>query len=277
MKLWPAALALVLISSGCVSNTPLHEAARKGDKAKVAELLQQGAKIDAKNARGCTPLFIAVENGDTETVEELLNHGADPAKRALLKHGNAPLHVAAQNGFDPIIELLLAKSTNNVDVRNSGGQTPLMLAAWARHPHTVTLLIKRGANPRAVDRHGWTALHTPWDAKPSDANYTSVMEILIANKAPVNAAAGIPLGYTPLMGAAMVGDKETVELLLELGARVNDADADGNTAYSLAAHERYSDVMSVLSERGGTRFNPISREPAETETEPTTTEEPANP
>lgn len=271
MKFWSAALALVLIVCGCASNTPLHKAAQKGNKAKVAELLQQGAKVDAKNVRGCTPLFIATENGDLETVQELLNHGANPAQRALFKHGNSPLHVAAQNGFNAIIEAFLVKATNlDVNLRNSTGQTPLMLAAWARRPQTVTLLIKHGARVGAVDRHGWTALHTPWNTKPADANYTSVMEILIANKAPVNAVAGVPLGYTPLMGAAMVGDEATVELLLEHGARVNDADAEGHTAFSIAEQQKYSDVMATLSEHGGTRFNPImpDQEPTEMSTEP---------
>ncbi len=263
MKFCTAVLALALIVQGCASHSALHQAVLKGDKAKIATLVEQGAKIDSRDARGRTPLFIAAENGDADTVEELLNHGANPTKGALLKHGNTPLHVAAQNGFNKIVELLLAKSTN-ADLRNSSGQTPLMLAAWARHPQTVTLLIKHGANVAARDHYDCTALHTPWHAKPADANYTSVMEILIANNAPVNAHARLPLGYTPLMGAASVGDKETVELLLEKGARVNDADVDGETAYSLAEYKRYEDVMGVISENGGTRFNPITPEPEPT-------------
>ncbi len=183
MRFWPAVLALALIVQGCASNSPLHQAVLKGDKNKVATLLQQGAKVDTRDSRGRTPLFIAAENGDADTVQELLDHGANPTKGALLRHGNTPLHVAAQNGFNNVIELLLHKSTN-ADLQNSASQTPLMLAAWARRPQTVTLLIKSGANPSRFDRYGWTALHTPWEAKPADANYTCVMEILVANKAP---------------------------------------------------------------------------------------------
>ncbi|MGZ4964983.1 MAG: ankyrin repeat domain-containing protein, partial [Limisphaerales bacterium] len=201
MRFWPAALALALIVQGCASNSPLHQAVLKGDKNKVATLLEQGAKIDARDAHGRTPLYIAADNGDADTVKELLDHGANPFKGALLKHKNTPLHVAAQNGFNNVIELLLRK-TKSADLQNSASQTPLMLAVWARRPQTVTLLIKNGANPAAYDRYGWTALHTPWKAKPADANYTSVMEILVANKARVNAQTGIPFGYTPLMGAA---------------------------------------------------------------------------
>lgn len=259
MKFWPAVLASALILQGCVSNSPLHQAALKGDKNKVETLLQQGAKIDARDSRGRTALFIAAENGDAATVKELLDHGANPNVGALLKHGNTPLHVAAQNGFNNVIELLLSKSTN-ADLRNSSDQTPLMLAAWARYPQTVTLLIKRGANPSAYDRYGCTALHTPWDAKPANANYTSVMEILVANKAPINAQARVPLGYTPLMGAALVGDKETVELLLDAGARVNIADERGESAVLIAEQQHYPDVVAALSERGGMRFNPITPE-----------------
>jgi ankyrin repeat protein len=259
MKLWPAVLALAFLVQGCVSNSPLHQAVTKGDKAKVETLLRQGAKIDARDSRGRTPLFIAAENGDVETVKELLDHGANPNKGALLKHGNTPLHVAAQNGFDKVIELLLAKYTN-ADLRNTADQTPLMLATWSRHPQTVTLLIKKGASPSAYDRYGWTSLHTPWKAKPADADYASVMEILIANKAPVNAKTGVPLGYTPLMGAAMVGDKETVELILDAGAKVNDADEHGQTALSYAEHRHYEDVVATLTEHGAIHFNPVSPE-----------------
>lgn len=269
MKFWPAAvLAFALIIQGCVSNAPLHQAVVKGDKKKVATLLEQGAKVDARDAHGRTPLFVAAENGDVDAVKELLDHGANPTKGALLKHGNTPLHVAAENGFDKVIELLLSKSTN-ADLRNSSGQTPLMLAAWARHPQTVTLLIKHGANPSAYDRYGWTALHTPWDAKPADANYTSVMEILVANKARVNAQTGAPSGYTPLMGAALVGDKETVELLMDAGAQVNVADEQGQSAISIAEHQHYPDVVAALSEHGATRFNPVRPEESQKEPDPT--------
>jgi len=273
MKFWPAVLAFALIIQGCASNSPLHQAVVKGDKNKVATLLQQGAKIDGKDMRGRTPLFIAAENGDADTVKELLDHGANPTKGALFKHGNTPLHVAAQMGFDKVIELLLSKSTN-ADLRNSADQTPLMLAAWARHPQTVTLLIKNGANPSAYDRYGWSALHTPWDAKPADANYTSVMEILIANKARVNVSAGIPFGYTPLMGAAMVGDKETVELLLDSGARVNDSDEHGQTALSIAEQQHYPDVVATLTEHGGARWNPILPDELKEPSEPMTDQDP---
>ncbi|MDB6056527.1 MAG: serine/threonine-protein phosphatase 6 regulatory ankyrin repeat subunit A-like isoform [Verrucomicrobiales bacterium] len=267
MKFWPAVLALALIVQGCVSKSPLHQAVAKGDKAKVATLLEQGAKIDSRDSRGCTPLFIAAENGDADSVKELLAHGANPNKGALLKHGNTPLHVAAQRGFDKVIELLLTKYTN-ADLRNSAGQTPLMLAAWARHPQTVTLLIKNGANPSAYDRYGWAALHTPWNAKPADSDYTAVMEILVANKARINAKTGVPFGYTPIMGAAMAGDKETVELLLDAGAKVNDADEHGQTALSYAEHKHYEDVVAVLSEHGAMQFNPVAPEQLQEPIEP---------
>jgi uncharacterized protein len=272
MKFWPAVLALSLIIQGCASTgSALHQAVLKGDKTQVTTLLDKGAKIDARNSRGCTALYLAAENCNPELVQVLLDHKADFNKGALLKHGNTPLHIAAQNGCDTVIEALLKSiPTNRVDLQNSLNQTPLMLAAWSRHPKTVTLLLKHGADPTVADRYGCTALHTPWDAKPADSDYSAVMEILVAYKAPVNAQARVPLGYTPLIGACMVGDKDTVELLLDAGAHVNDIDHDGQTAYSIAAYQRFTEVMSVLAEHGGTRHNPITPDSQQTApTEPT--------
>ncbi len=274
MKFWPAALAFALILQGCSS--PLHNAAMKGEKYKVIELLDKGAKIDARDRRGCTPLFVAAEYGNTDTVQELLNRGADPTKGALLRRGNTPLHIAAKNGFNQVLEALLAKYTN-ADVRNISRQTPLMLAAWGRHPQTVTLLIKHGADVNARDRYGCTALHAPWDAPPADPDYAAVMDILVANKADVNFAARVPFGYTPLMGAAMVGDKETVELLLEKGGRINDVDENGETAYSIAEDRKYSDVAAVLAEHGGDRNNPVVRKTERERAAESTTEDTTNP
>jgi ankyrin repeat protein len=265
MKFWPAVLALALFVQGCAS--PLHQAAMKGEKYKVIELLDKGAKVDAKDSHGRTPLFLAAEFGNLDTVQELLKRGADPTKGALLSHGDTPLHVAARNGLDKVIELLLTKYTN-ADVQNSSRQTPLMLAAWGRHPQTVTLLIKSGADVYAMDRYGWTALHTPWDAAPADPDYSAVMEILVANKANVNVYARIPPGYTPLMGAAMVGDKNTVELLLEKGARANDVDGNGQTAYTMAAEKNWTDVMTILADRGGTRYTATPTQGRTIEPEP---------
>ncbi len=56
---------------------PIHAAAaRKGNTAMVALLLDAGAQVNARQHAGFTPLHQAAQNGDAELVTLLLSHGA---------------------------------------------------------------------------------------------------------------------------------------------------------------------------------------------------------
>ena len=57
-------------------------------------------------------------------------------------------------------------------------------------------------------------------------------------------------GETALMFAARVGDLESAKLLVAAGADVNDADAWGVSATSLAAHSGFTDVVLFLLDKG---------------------------
>jgi len=61
----------------------------------------------------------------------------------------------------------------------------------------------------------------------------------------------IPAGdETALLFAARVGDLESARLLVKAGASVNDADAWGVSAVTLAAHSGFDDVVDFLLEKG---------------------------
>jgi ankyrin repeat protein len=55
----------------------------------------------------------------------------------------------------------------NPNAKNTGGLTPLMIAAFSNHDMIVSLLLKAGANPELKDGHGKTALML---AKENDAD-----------------------------------------------------------------------------------------------------------
>src|SRR5262249_7150019 len=57
-------------------------------------------------------------------------------------------------------------------------------------------------------------------------------------------------GETALMFAARVGDLESAKLLVSAGADVNDKDAWGVSAATLAAHSGYGNVLAFLLDRG---------------------------
>src|SRR5207247_2012811 len=61
----------------------------------------------------------------------------------------------------------------------------------------------------------------------------------------------IPAGdETALLFAARVGDLDSTRLLVAAGANVNDADAWGVSAVTLAAHSGYGDVVEFLLDKG---------------------------
>src|SRR5207237_10645135 len=61
----------------------------------------------------------------------------------------------------------------------------------------------------------------------------------------------IPAGHeTALLFAARVGDLESAQLLIAAGADVNDADAWGVSAVTLAAHSGYHGIVEFLLDKG---------------------------
>jgi ankyrin repeat protein len=58
------------------------------------------------------------------------------------------------------------------------------------------------------------------------------------------------MGWTPLMHAAAVGAKRTLDVLLKNGADVNKPDADGMTPLQLACHNGHASIVKALISEG---------------------------
>ncbi len=97
---------------------------------------------------GETALMIAIKRRDTPWMGFLLQNGADPNLKDA--EGNAPLLVAAMNGFpDGVRVMLLAKA--QVDGTNGKGETALIKAVHMRDAASVQLLLQAGADPDRTD------------------------------------------------------------------------------------------------------------------------------
>jgi len=79
--------------------------------------------------------------------------------------GNTPLQVAALNGHEDIVQLLIQAGCN-IDCRNSDKETPLLDAVENGHLEVVKLLLDAGVNPRKADAEG----HEPLEKVPDDVD-----------------------------------------------------------------------------------------------------------
>ena len=98
----------------------------------------------------------ASRRGDLETVEAIMKLGAD-YKNARGEGDWAPLHMAAIEGHDQVVELLLANGAD-ANVRDLENSTPLHYAANKSHLNTTEILLRYGADVNAKDDEGETPL-----------------------------------------------------------------------------------------------------------------------
>ena len=130
----------------------------------------------------------------------------------------------------------------DVNARDEGGRTMLMLASYGGHSTTVRLLCEQRANPNLKDSSRRTALM--YAASGPNA---STVEILLAHGAEVNVADGDE-GYTALMFAAAEGHADIVAMLLASGADPGLRDVDGESALKFASDNSHSEVVELLRE-----------------------------
>jgi ankyrin repeat protein len=132
----------------------LHEAARLGRDDVIPALLQAGAEIDARDAKGYTPLILASYNGHATATSVLLDHGADAAAGDGAR-GNTALMGVAFKGYADIARLLVDAGVD-VNQRNLAGQTAVMNAVMFGHAEIAEMLLAAGAATDVIDAAGNT-------------------------------------------------------------------------------------------------------------------------
>lgn len=210
-------------------STALLRASHRDDLESVRLLVDAGADASAANDLGASPLWAAGQNGSATVVRTLIEAGADPDGELL--SGETPVMVAARAGSADVVAQLAAAGAD-LDRQGSRGQTALMWAAAQGHPDVVEALLEGGA-----------------DLSVRSDVWTQVMAVPPHSRPEYNRE--IPHGgNTALLFAVRAGDLPSVRILVSAGADVDDADAWGVSATTLAAHGGHVGLAEFLLDRG---------------------------
>jgi ankyrin repeat protein len=141
-------------------STELYVAAQAGDVANLRAALAAGANPDWTNEEGSTALMIAAQLGHLAAVQTLLDAGADV--NATDSNGWTALFKSVYNheldtGFAPVTKALIDAGAN-ANSTIQFGITPLMLAAGGGEGAVCEVLLEAGADPKAINEAGRTAL-----------------------------------------------------------------------------------------------------------------------
>ncbi len=215
-----------------LGRTALIHAARAGASASARVLLDRGAPVDQPQLNGSTPLFVAAEADKADIAELLL--AADADINILGRSGLSPLAAAAFNADDRMALLLLDRGAD-ATVADRTGKTPILYAAARGRAVLVGRMLDQGIDPNQRYAHELTALM--WAAghpdEVAEADAVAVAGLLLEHGARVDDADD--RGRTALMIAAEQGHPQMVEMLLGAGAAPERRDLDGKSAFDLAA------------------------------------------
>lgn len=191
----------------------LIRAAEAGDTAIVQTLLSEGADINGRDARGRTPVMAATHGNRVDTVRALIQAGAD------------------------------------INIRDSRMDNPFLYAGAEGLLDILKLTIEAGADSKLTNRFGGTAL-----IPASERGHLEIVrELLTRTDVDVNHVNN--LGWTALLEAIILGNGgarhvEVVRLLVEAGADVNLADAEGVAPLAHARQRGYAEIIRILQKAG---------------------------
>lgn len=176
--------------------------------------------------------------------EDVWSH--EPIKKALqaeqIGYSKEGLFRSAELGNERALALFV-KAGIDLELKNAGDWTPLIIAVSGGKLKAANMLISAGANVNAGDSQGLTALH--WAAFKG---FPRLAELLVEKGADVDARSN--LGLTPLSQAVTSAHTETVNILLAKRANVNAADSDGLTPLHKAVADSNLEVVKLLVAAG---------------------------
>ena len=241
-------MAQILLDAGAdvratneYGSMPLMTAAGNGARECAQLLLDRGAQINAVDANGLSAIARAIQHGQLDMLDFLADHGADLDVTS--NTGWTLLHLAAAQDNAETIRWC-ADHHVPLDELNHDGKSALYLSARNGRTNAVQALLAAGADPNLAETNN---LWTPLMASSRYAQPEIARQLL---------AAGADLerrnryGATALLLAASGTSTETIDLLLDAGARADVFNAKGEGVLRMAMRETNLTVFARFLARG---------------------------
>ncbi|EMT71494.1 Ankyrin-2 [Fusarium odoratissimum] len=201
--------------------------------------------LSSQDRDGLTPMHIAASNRNIHALEVLVISGADPYLKD--KRGMSPAHLAAQVGWRKGVEYLTDTSHRELGRTRDGATLLHLVAIWFEGSlvskllcsRQARLLLKRGADFKAIDGFGQTCLHLSVRYK-HDGLLKKFIKIGLA------ANAYDKFGMSPLHRACSTGVSEHVQMLLEKGASYKARNTHQRSPLDIAVHRENVKAIEVL-------------------------------
>eukprot|EP01083_Nonionella_stella_P087119 242234_1 len=247
--------------------TALYKASESGNLAHVQYLIQLNkALIDAPNVDGNTALYISCVQCWPCIIKELIKHKANI--NVINKDGNAPLIPVIDRGNPNFAELLLSTNRVQMDVINNNGDSLIIHCCRLGHSKILELLLNYVEHKAFVYNYkskstGFNALFSCLDCAhftvTDQTNHQECIRLLHEYGVDLNqtlsADNAIIAGGTPLHLAAYYNQKDSVKLLLSLGANVNAIDCAGQIPLTIGIVHNHLIIIKMLRNANSNLFH----------------------
>ena len=227
--------------------TALHRAVEVQDRKKVKMLLDLGADPNLPNRQGRRPIDVLMEVAPytdvSDLVRQLIEHHADTNLSTFVEVQEAPLHVAAREGKEDLVALLLAHNAAVDERERLNGMTPWLVAIKANQPAISDLLAQKGADIAKKDKNLKGALHIAAEEAANES-----LKHLLQNPVFLKQIdARDNSDSTPLHHACRFQyDAEAALILLKAGADPLAYDGMGMTALHLAVESGNEEMFQAV-------------------------------
>lgn len=243
--------------------TILHYAAEHKFDQSINTIVQRGAAVDVQNTLGETPLFVAVRNNSASTVRALIQAGANVNGHDPL--GNNALHIAVRYEAQAAAEALISAGVD-INAYNLNKSTPLHEAVKNDKYLLMVLFVQRKANVEVRDEGGNTpllcAVLKAKDPKSDGGNRRVVDYLVSTARANVNVRNNS--GETPLLISVEAGRSDFIDLLLNHNAQIHAKDATGISPLIVALRNNRDPTARMartLLREGNTQTDDEGRSP----------------